>query len=124
MDVQFLEKIPFYTKTSLQGENFNKDQSWQQEEQPKPALFFLEINQEMDTLPRENAENTDLSMPSKILSQTGGETLPPKSTELRVYTRLGFNPSIENLPIYPEHGQSSSPINLGNPYKSYSFICF
>lgn len=109
MDVQFLETVPFYTKTSLQGENLNEDQFWQQEEQPKPAIFFPEINQEMDTLPRENVENTDLSMPSKTVSQTGGETLPPKSTELRVYNRRRFNPNIENLPVNPEHGQSSSP---------------
>ena len=61
------------------------------------------------TLPRENAESTDLSMPSKIVSQTRRETLPHMSTELHVYTKHGFNPNIENLPIYPEHGQSSSP---------------
>ena len=58
--------------------------------------FFLKINQEMDsTLPRENAKNSDLSMRSKIVSQTGGETLPPMSIELRVYTSLRFNPNIE-----------------------------
>ena len=58
--------------------------------------FFLKINQEMDsTLPRENAKNSDLSMPSKIVSQTGGETLPPMSIERRVYTSLRFNPNIE-----------------------------
>ena len=60
-------------------------------------------------MPRENAEKIDLSMPSKIVSQIGGETLPPLSTELRVYTRRRFNPNIENLPIYHEHRQSSSP---------------
>ena len=48
-------------------------------------------------------------MSSKIVSQTGGETLLPMSTELRVYTRHRYNPNIENLPINHEHGQSSSP---------------
>ena len=63
----------------------------------------------MDNLPRENAENIDLSMPSKTVSQTRVETLLPMSIELPVYTRLRFNPNIENLPINPWHGQSSSP---------------
>ena len=45
MDVNFLENIPFYNKTTLQGESSNEDQFWQQE-QPKPSTgFFPEINQ-------------------------------------------------------------------------------
>ena len=48
-------------------------------------------------------------MPNKIASQTGGETLQPMSTELRVYTRCRFNSNTENNQVNLEHGQSSTP---------------
>ena len=35
--------IYIYNKTTLQGENSNEDQFWQQE-QPKPSIFLPEIN--------------------------------------------------------------------------------
>ena len=40
MDVNFIENIPFYNKTTLQEESSNED--WPQE-QPKPSIFLLEI---------------------------------------------------------------------------------
>ena len=45
MDVNFIIYIYIYiyNKTTLQGENSNEDQFWQQE-QPKPSIFLPEIN--------------------------------------------------------------------------------
>ena len=67
MDVNFIENIPFYNKTTLQGGRSNEDRFWQQE-QPKPSIFLLEINQKTDILISERGGNTDLSMPNKIAS--------------------------------------------------------
>ena len=55
-------------------------------------------------------------MPNKIASQTGGDTLQPMSTELRVYTRHRFNSNTKNNQVNLEHGQSSTPSsqNSGN----------
>ena len=55
-------------------------------------------------------------MPNKIASQTGGETLQPMSTKLRIYTRHRFNSNTKNNQVNLEHGQSSAPSsqNLGN----------
>ena len=95
MDVNFIENIPFYNKTTLQGQSSNENQFWQQE-QSKPSIFLPNINQKTNLLISEKGGNTDLSMPNKIASQTGGETLQPMSTELRVYTRCRFNSNTEN----------------------------
>ena len=103
MDVNFIENIPFYNKTTLRGENSNEDQFWQQE-QPKLSIFFPEINQKTDVLISEKGGNIDLSMPNKITSQTRRETLQPMSTKLRVYTRLRFNSNTENNQVNLEHG--------------------
>ena len=108
MDVNFIENIPFYNKTTLQGESSNEDRFWQQE-QPKPSIFLPKINQKTNVLISEKGGNTDLSMPNKIASQTGGETLQPMSTELCVYTRCEFNSNTENNQVNLEHGQSSTP---------------
>ena len=55
MNVNFLENIAFYNKTTLQGESSNEDQFWQDIKQPKPitdkeqpkpiSIFISEINQ-------------------------------------------------------------------------------
>ena len=108
IDVNFIENIPFYDKTTLQEESSNEDQFWQQE-QPKSSIFLLEINQKIDILISEKRGNIDLSMPNKIASQTGGETLQPMSTELRVYTKCRFNFNTENNQVNLEHDQSSAP---------------
>ena len=51
MDVNFLENIPFYNKTTLQGESSNEDQFWQDIEQPKPiSIFISEINQKTNAV--------------------------------------------------------------------------
>ena len=97
MDVNFIENIPFYNKTTLQGKN------------PKPSIFLPEINQKTDVLISEKGGNIDLSMPNKIASQTGGETLQPMSTELCVYTKRKFSSNTENNQVNLEHGQSSTP---------------
>ena len=47
MDVNFIENIPFYNKTTLWGESSNENQFWPQE-QPKSSIFLLEINQKID----------------------------------------------------------------------------
>ena len=117
MDVNFLENIPFYNKTTLQGESSNEDQFWQDKEQPKPIsifipeinqktddVFILEINKKTDVLTSKKGGNTDLFMPNKIVSQTGGETLQPMSTELHVYTRRRLNSNTEKNPVNLEHG--------------------
>ena len=117
MDVNFLENIPFYNKTILQGEISNEDQFLQDKEQPKPiSVFIPEINKKTDVLTSKKGGNTDLFMPNKIVSQTGGETLQPMSTELRVYTRRRLNSNTEKNPVNLEHGQSSPPSsqNSGN----------
>ena len=108
MDVNFIENIPFYNKTTLWGESSNEDQFWPQE-QPKSSIFLLEINQKIDIFISEKRRNIDLSMPNKIASQTGGETLQPMSTELRVYTKCRFNFNTENNQVNLEHDQSSAP---------------
>ena len=54
-------------------------------------------------------KNIDISMPSKTVSQIGGETLPPMFIDSCVYTRHRFNPNIEYRLVNPERGQSSSP---------------
>lgn len=43
MDVNFLENVSIYNKTTLQEKNLNEDQFWQQK-QFKPIIFFSEIN--------------------------------------------------------------------------------
>ena len=115
MDVNFIENIPFYDKTTFQGESSNEDQFWPQE-QPKSSIFLLEINKKIDIFISEKRRNIDLSMPNKIASQTGGETLQPMSTELYVYTRRRFNSNTKNNQVNFEHSQSSAPSsqNPGN----------
>ena len=60
----------------------------------------------------EKEENTNLSRPNKIASQTGRETLQPMFTELRFYTRGKFNS--KNNQVNLEHGQSSA-LSSQNP---------
>ena len=55
MDVNFIEHIPFYNKTTLQRESSNEDMFWQQE-QPKPSIFLPKINQKIDVLISEKGE--------------------------------------------------------------------
>ena len=64
----------------------------------------------------EKEENTNLSRPNKIASQTGRETLQRMFTELRFYTRGKFNSNTKNNQVNLEHGQLSplSSQNSGN----------
>ena len=68
----------------------NEDQFWKQQEEPKPIVFFPEINQEMDILTSKNREKSNRSMPRKTVSQTGGETLPPMPTKLDIYSSYAY----------------------------------
>ena len=109
-----LNIFPFITKLPFRGRALMKINFGNKNNQN--LVFFFLINQKTDVLNSEKRGNTDLSMPNKIASQTGGETLQPMSIELHVYTRRKFNSNTENNQVNLEHGQLSAPSsqNLGN----------
>ena len=90
IDVNFVETIPFFSKTSLQGERANEDQFWHVS--TSVPTTFSHDNTSIDGtkfVHKENLEEPSLPMLEVRNSQAREETLHNNS-ELCVYSRKNF----------------------------------
>ena len=105
MDVNLIEKQPFFDKTTLQGERDCEDQFWHVPV-PKPNLFFPSNNNN-EVYEKDKTSSPNLSMPNINESQVGGETFLNRNPyELRVYTRRKFHKTSGDHPVNLEQDQS------------------
>ena len=110
MDVNFVETIPFFSKTSLQGKRANENQFWHVSK-PVPTTFSHD-NTPIDGtefVDKENLGKPSLPMLEVRNSQVEEETFHNNS-ELRVYSRKKFHQTARENPTILE-GQSSTPSN-------------